>query len=170
VALWEIWSRAATAGAITLLMSCEASEGAELRSGSTYEPAGTDDETSEAAESTLLAVVEFTSPRSTQPPTNARVAAPESSLPATTMSLTTLPPTTPSPPPTSPSVPPTVPPPPPTIAVQPLVSPLPAVDPLDPRFDTCKDAQANGYGSYRQGEDPEYAWYHDRDDDGVVCE
>jgi hypothetical protein len=42
--------------------------------------------------------------------------------------------------------------------------------PQDPRFNTCKEAKANGYGSYRQGVDPEYAWYDDRDNDGVVCE
>ena len=39
----------------------------------------------------------------------------------------------------------------------------------DPRFGTCKEARANGYGPYRRGE-PEYAWYRDADDDGVVCE
>ena len=41
---------------------------------------------------------------------------------------------------------------------------------LDPRFDTCKEANAAGYGNYREGEDPEYDWYDDRDNDGVVCE
>ena len=40
----------------------------------------------------------------------------------------------------------------------------------DPRFDTCKAANAAGYGNYRRGVDAEYAWYQDRDDDGVVCE
>jgi len=39
----------------------------------------------------------------------------------------------------------------------------------DPRFGTCKEAKANGYGPYRRGE-PEYAWYRDSDSDGVVCE
>lgn len=39
----------------------------------------------------------------------------------------------------------------------------------DPRFDTCKDAIANGYGPYRRGE-TEYGWYRDADNDGVVCE
>jgi hypothetical protein len=41
---------------------------------------------------------------------------------------------------------------------------------LDPRFDTCAQAKAHGYGPYRRGRDPEYAWYEDRDGDGVVCE
>jgi len=41
---------------------------------------------------------------------------------------------------------------------------------LDPRFGTCKDAIAAGYGPYFRGRDPEYAWYRDADKDGVVCE
>jgi hypothetical protein len=41
---------------------------------------------------------------------------------------------------------------------------------LDPRFDTCTEAKAHGYGPYRRGKDPEYAWYEDRDGDGIVCE
>ena len=41
---------------------------------------------------------------------------------------------------------------------------------LDPRFDYCYQAKAAGYGPYRQGSDPEYAWYTDSDSDGVVCE
>ena len=40
----------------------------------------------------------------------------------------------------------------------------------DPRFRTCTEAKANGYGPYYQGQDPEYHWYTDRDGDGVVCE
>jgi hypothetical protein len=40
----------------------------------------------------------------------------------------------------------------------------------DPRFATCKAAKAAGYGPYRSGVDPEYAWYQDRDKDGIVCE
>ena len=40
----------------------------------------------------------------------------------------------------------------------------------DPRFDTCAEAIAHGYGPYRRGRDPEYAWYTDADDDGWVCE
>ncbi|MFF4195073.1 thermonuclease family protein [Nonomuraea sp. NPDC001831] len=40
----------------------------------------------------------------------------------------------------------------------------------DPRFRTCAEANAAGYGPYRRGVDPEYAWYQDRDGDGVVCE
>lgn len=41
---------------------------------------------------------------------------------------------------------------------------------LDPRFRTCGSANAAGYGPYRRGADPEYAWYVDRDGDGLVCE
>jgi hypothetical protein len=41
---------------------------------------------------------------------------------------------------------------------------------LDPRFDTCGDANAAGYGPYRSGSDPEYGWYIDRDRDGLACE
>ena len=40
----------------------------------------------------------------------------------------------------------------------------------DPRFRTCAEANRNGYGPYYRGRDPEYAWYQDRDGDGVVCE
>lgn len=40
----------------------------------------------------------------------------------------------------------------------------------DPRFGTCADAKAAGYGPYVAGVDPEYSWYTDRDNDGVVCE
>jgi hypothetical protein len=40
----------------------------------------------------------------------------------------------------------------------------------DPRFATCTEAKAHGYGPYRSGVDAEYAWYTDRDGDGVVCE
>ena len=41
---------------------------------------------------------------------------------------------------------------------------------LDPRFSTCTEAKAQGYGPYVRGQDPEYDWYIDRDGDGVVCE
>lgn len=41
---------------------------------------------------------------------------------------------------------------------------------LDPRFDTCGEANAAGFGPYVRGEDPEYDWYIDRDRDGVACE
>ncbi|GLZ82021.1 hypothetical protein Afil01_68280 [Actinorhabdospora filicis] len=40
----------------------------------------------------------------------------------------------------------------------------------DPRYKTCKEANAHGYGPYRKGVDPEYDWYIDRDKDGLVCE
>ena len=41
---------------------------------------------------------------------------------------------------------------------------------LDPRFDTCEEANDAGYVDYRRGIDPEYEWYDDTDNDGVVCE
>lgn len=40
----------------------------------------------------------------------------------------------------------------------------------DPRFSSCTDANAAGFGNYRRGRDREYAWYDDADGDGVVCE
>jgi hypothetical protein len=40
----------------------------------------------------------------------------------------------------------------------------------DPRFGTCREAKAAGFGPYRRGTDPEYSWYRDGDGDGVVCE
>jgi hypothetical protein len=46
----------------------------------------------------------------------------------------------------------------------------PVAPALDPRFDTCKDAIAHGYGPYVNGVDPEYDWYRDSDHDGVDCE
>lgn len=41
---------------------------------------------------------------------------------------------------------------------------------LDPQYSTCKEANANGYGPYINGTNPEYEWYQDRDGDGSVCE
>lgn len=40
----------------------------------------------------------------------------------------------------------------------------------DPRYGTCREANAHGLGPYYEGADPEYDWYQDRDGDGVVCE
>lgn len=40
----------------------------------------------------------------------------------------------------------------------------------DPRFPTCKAANAAGYGPYYRGTDAEYDWYRDNDHDGIVCE
>jgi len=49
--------------------------------------------------------------------------------------------------------------------------PLPAVDlGTDPPFGTCAEAQQNGNTPYERGIDPEYDFYDDRDDDGIVCE
>jgi hypothetical protein len=41
---------------------------------------------------------------------------------------------------------------------------------LDPRFNTCGEANAAGYGPYVSGVNPEYDWYIDRDKDGIDCE
>jgi micrococcal nuclease len=58
---------------------------------------------------------------------------------------------------------------------KPAPAPAPAAAPAstrttDPRFPTCAEANAHGYGPYRRGFDPEYAWYIDQDSDGIVCE
>lgn len=64
-----------------------------------------------------------------------------------------------------------VPPPAPEPAPAPEPVPAPPVDAgTDPRFDTCRAANAGGYGPYVAGVDPEYDWYQDRDSDGIVCE
>ena len=50
-------------------------------------------------------------------------------------------------------------------------TPAPAADgDTDPRFGSCKDATAGGYGPHVRGVDPEYDWYPDGDADGIVCE
>jgi hypothetical protein len=49
-------------------------------------------------------------------------------------------------------------------------APTPTSGSTDPRFGTCREANAAGYGPYRAGRDPEYDWYQDRDHDGLVCE
>jgi endonuclease YncB( thermonuclease family) len=59
--------------------------------------------------------------------------------------------------------------PPSTLAPAP-VAPLPAPGGTDPRFGTCREAIAAGFGPYVRGADPEYDWYRDADGDGVVCE
>jgi hypothetical protein len=41
---------------------------------------------------------------------------------------------------------------------------------LDPQFSTCAKAKAAGYGPYYEGQDPEYAWYRDGDNDGIACD
>ncbi|MBA3233534.1 MAG: DUF1524 domain-containing protein [Propionibacteriales bacterium] len=40
----------------------------------------------------------------------------------------------------------------------------------DPRFSTCGEAIAHGFGPYVRGRDEEYGWYTDADSDGIVCE
>jgi hypothetical protein len=46
----------------------------------------------------------------------------------------------------------------------------PSIPVTDPHFKSCREANAAGYGPYRRGVDPEYAWYRDRNGDGLVCE
>lgn len=46
----------------------------------------------------------------------------------------------------------------------------PGVGGMDPRFGSCREARANGFGPYVDGPDPEYGWYRDGDGDGTVCE
>jgi len=61
----------------------------------------------------------------------------------------------------------------PTPAAEP-VEPPPAAeaagDGADPRFDSCREANAHGYGDYQAAVDPEYDWYRDGDGDGWACE
>lgn len=53
---------------------------------------------------------------------------------------------------------------------QPEPTPKPTPSGNDPRYKTCAEANAAGYGPYVKGKDPEYGWYQDRDGDGIVCE
>jgi hypothetical protein len=57
-----------------------------------------------------------------------------------------------------------------TPAPKPSPTPTKTSSSLDPQFDTCGEANDAGYGPYYMGKDPEYDWYYDRDDDGIVCE
>jgi hypothetical protein len=54
----------------------------------------------------------------------------------------------------------------------PTSAPKPTSQPgTDPQYSSCAEAARNGYsGPYYQGVDPEYEWYQDRDNDGIVCE
>lgn len=58
-----------------------------------------------------------------------------------------------------------------TVAEEPFTAETtPAERPADPRFESCEEANAAGYGYYFMGEDPEYHWYDDGDGNGVACE
>lgn len=48
--------------------------------------------------------------------------------------------------------------------------PPPPVQQLDPRYATCAEVKAHGLGPYYRGQDVEYGWYRDQDNDGIVCE
>jgi hypothetical protein len=63
----------------------------------------------------------------------------------------------------------------PTSAPAPTQTPLPTAAPpqsgTDPDYGTCSNAKAHhAHTPYYRGVDPEYAYYQDRDHDGVVCE
>lgn len=53
---------------------------------------------------------------------------------------------------------------------KPKTSKPPAGGGLDPRYDTCAEANSHGYGPYVKGVNLEYDWYIDADSDGIVCE
>ncbi|MBM3681706.1 MAG: DUF1524 domain-containing protein [Actinobacteria bacterium] len=59
-----------------------------------------------------------------------------------------------------------------TVCEGPPAAPAPSAPAAgdDPRFGSCREAKAAGYGPYVSGRDPEYAWYRDGDGDGTVCE
>ena len=57
-----------------------------------------------------------------------------------------------------------------TVPSNPNSSPSSSKSATDPRFDTCGEAIAAGYGPYTKGINAEYFWYIDRDKDGSVCE
>ena len=91
---------------------------------------------------------------------------PEPTMTASSAAATTAAPVVPTP-----AAPPTGNAPPPATSDAPPPPPPPPPPPQnDPRFGSCAEAIRNGYGPYYKGKDPEYAWYEDRDGDGVVCE
>jgi len=55
-------------------------------------------------------------------------------------------------------------------AAPPAAPSAPAAPATDPRFSYCYEANDAGYGPYFRGQDPEYYWYTDADNDGEVCE
>ena len=57
-----------------------------------------------------------------------------------------------------------------TVAPKPTPAPTKTTSNLDPRFDTCGEANDAGYGPYVSGINPEYDWYQDRDHDDIDCE
>lgn len=114
-----------------------------------------------ATESDPSQTVVTIEPSSTVPSTTPDAAITTQAPTATAAPTTTAAPVT-APPTPAPTAPPQ------TVA---FVAPPPAPAPAtDPRFDTCKDAKANGFGPYSRGVDPEYNWYRDADSDGIVCE
>lgn len=72
---------------------------------------------------------------------------------------------------TLPGTPTTLPATPTTLPSAPTTLPAANTAGLDPRFDSCAEAIAEGFGPYVDGDDPEYDFYADEDVDGegVVC-
>ena len=149
---WPLWAKIATPIGGLLIV------------GGVGNALSTNDESSSvrplaAVETTVIETAESV------PPSTAEQTTTSSTIAVTTVEATsTLPATTPPTPApssvatTTPDTSPPPPPPPTTTAA------------TDPRFDTCKEAKAHGYGPYQRGLDPEYEWYRDVDNDGVVCE
>jgi hypothetical protein len=151
---WPLWAKIAlpVAGLLTV--------GAV---GNAMQPAASKGAIQPIAAVTIPSTAETTSTTSTMPATTTTVAPTTvAATEAPTTVARTVPPTTRSPVTAAPTPPPTMAPAPPPAAVVDLGT--------DPRFGTCKEAKANGYGPYVQGQDPEYDWYRDADHDGVDCE
>jgi hypothetical protein len=157
---WPLWAK--IAGPIVALLVVVSAAGALTNKDNTGAPATTD---ATSGVQPLAGVADTLAPATTVT-TVAPTAAAPTTLPPTTLPPTTLPPTVPPTvaPTVAPTIAPTVP---PTAAP---IAPPPTAAPTDPRFDTCKEAKANGYGPYVRGQDPEYGWYRDADSDGTVCE
>lgn len=110
----------------------------------------------------------------TDPPTPHRAPPPPRSRQATDPPTPPHPIAPPEPPPPSPEPPPP-PPAPEQIAAapttdEPETADAPTRRTRDPNYGTCKNARAHNAGPYIRGQDPEYAYYKDRDHDGIVCE
>lgn len=163
---WPLWAKIAAPGAAAFV-----GLGAV---GAATEPAESADPV--AAESVQVTESSDLAQPAPSPTAEPTTTPPQTTAPTTTTVPTTgaptLPPTTAAPtlPPTTaaPTLPPTTePPPPPPPPPAPVAAPVQAAD---PDYGTCKEAKAHGAGPYIKGQDPEYNWYRDADNDGIVCE
>src|SRR3954451_19898788 len=151
---WPLWVKIATPiGGLLLVGGIVNALRPDNDSGSVQPLAAVETTVVETTTSTLDTTILKTTTTATIAATTVE---PTSTPPPTAAPLTT--PPTPAPTP-APTTPPTSPPP-----------PAPAAALTDPRFGTCKEAKAHGYGPYRRGVDPEYDWYRDADGDGIACE